>query len=281
MARNCLPKTVTTIYTLSDPRTNEIRYVGKTVSPLVERLRQHISTARRLNRTHNHYWINSIGTPIIEALEECEWQSSQERESYWISQMKAWGFSLVNHTSGGEGALGREVSKETREKQSKSLIKTVGKSVHQYTLDGTYIKSYDSISLASKATGALSQKIIMVCKGKRRKASGFRWSYDKVDTLGNFPIHKQTGRKLTPEHIEIVKKTFAKHNPNTGIDLMGQKFGRLFVIGKARTDRYTFWKCLCDCGVEKVICQGNLLSKTSPTKSCGCLRRRVNLDGQN
>lgn len=58
------------------------------------------------------------------------------------------------------------------------------------------------------------------------------------------------------------------------IDLTGQKFGRLFVIGKGnyRTspngEKYLMWNCKCDCGNFKEI-RGKSL-RNGETKSCGC-----------
>ena len=36
---------------------------------------------------------------------------------------------------------------------------------------------YPSITVASKSTGALLEKIVAVCKGKRKTAGGIRWAY--------------------------------------------------------------------------------------------------------
>lgn len=57
------------------------------------------------------------------------------------------------------------------------------------------------------------------------------------------------------------------------IDLRGQRFGRLMVIGRAEPNRHgqIQWLCRCDCGVEKVA-HGQSLRK-GWTKSCGCFRR--------
>lgn len=63
---------------------------------------------------------------------------------------------------------------------------------------------------------------------------------------------------------------------NKIIDLTGQRFGNLTVIGiaeKSSTDksRDSFWLCKCDCGIEKTI-RGKSL-RNGATKSCGCLRK--------
>ena len=69
------------IYTLIDPRDNQVRYVGKT------------NNIKRLIR--NDY------KPIIEILDEVDEAEWEFWEKYWICQFKAWGFDLVNATDGG------------------------------------------------------------------------------------------------------------------------------------------------------------------------------------
>lgn len=55
------------------------------------------------------------------------------------------------------------------------------------------------------------------------------------------------------------------------IDLTGQRFGRLFVKEVAdKTDRGQIrWRCVCDCGAERLVTTGHL--RSGHTKSCGCL----------
>lgn len=56
-------------------------------------------------------------------------------------------------------------------------------------------------------------------------------------------------------------------------DLTGQRFGRLVVLDRIPPGehRRTRWRCLCDCGREKVTDTNKLTSGN--TRSCGCLRR--------
>lgn len=62
--------------------------------------------------------------------------------------------------------------------------------------------------------------------------------------------------------------------------IIGKRFGRLIVtefVGKHPTNpRITLWKCLCDCGNEKVVRRGNLIS-TNNNVSCGCLRHEASV----
>lgn len=57
------------------------------------------------------------------------------------------------------------------------------------------------------------------------------------------------------------------------IDLTGQKFGRLSVLGFSHTTHKfeAFWKCLCDCG--KTVCVSAHHLRSNATKSCGCLQK--------
>lgn len=115
------PRPVTkrvTIYVLKDPRTNEIRYVGKTVKKdLNKRLIEHCA---HQNRTHKYFWISQLKSeglkPIIESIEKCTDLDWQEREIYWIQYYKDLNYNLTNSHEGGMG--GHNPSAETRAKIS-------------------------------------------------------------------------------------------------------------------------------------------------------------------
>lgn len=112
----------TIIYGLIDPRTNQLRYIGKTVSSLKKRLQQHVNDARRgrvsIRRFH---WINSLShagiMPEIFELETTtdDWQGA---EQFWIGYFRFIGAALVNATAGGDGLQNFTHSSETRRKQS-------------------------------------------------------------------------------------------------------------------------------------------------------------------
>lgn len=60
------------------------------------------------------------------------------------------------------------------------------------------------------------------------------------------------------------------------IDLTGQRFGRLKVLGIDGKDKHRklTWRCLCDCGNETVV--GGCRLRSGNTKSCGCFRVDTN-----
>jgi group I intron endonuclease len=110
----------TKIYGLLDPRTNEVRYVGKTIQTLEARLRKHISDKPKSN-TYRFNWINQLKElnlkPTILILELCDEKDWVEREKYWISYFE----NLTNLTTGGEGC--DYFSEEIRDKISLNVKK--------------------------------------------------------------------------------------------------------------------------------------------------------------
>jgi len=189
----------TNIYTLTDPRTNKVRYVGK-ANNVSQRYRAHLNKARK-HQTHKWNWIQELKQeglkPIVDVIDVVPIDSWQYWEIYWISQMKQWGFNLVNYTSGGDGCtfanqtsfkkghkswLGKNHSEETKKLISKNNWQRGKKSfnrkqVVQMNLDGETIKIWDSILDAEKGTNSRSSKIVSCCKGNRKTHNKYRWKY--------------------------------------------------------------------------------------------------------
>ena len=98
------------IYTLSDPITNEVRYIGQTKHSLEERLRGHL---KGKGKTYRVYWINSLKNkglvPNIELIEEVDKSIGSQTEIYWISMFRFWGFNLTNLTDGGETSTTKNI----------------------------------------------------------------------------------------------------------------------------------------------------------------------------
>lgn len=113
------------IYALIDPRTDEVRYIGKALRP-TERFSGHIRDCRKHPRTQ---WIQGLRrnglVPKLSILEgPCEDWSTAEKK--WIAHYLSQGARLTNLTDGGEGVgtygwwLGKKMSAEARKKMSKS-----------------------------------------------------------------------------------------------------------------------------------------------------------------
>ena len=63
----------------------------------------------------------------------------------------------------------------------------------------------------------------------------------------------------------------------TFVDLKNKRFANLVVIECVGRDKHgnALWNCRCDCGNEKVIRRGVLLS--GKAKSCGCMHREASI----
>ena len=110
------------IYALKDPRTDFVRYIGRTCDP-AKRLGAHLSEAQ-VNKatllTHKDNWLRSLIAnglkPVMDILESGsgDWAEAERR---WIARFRAEG-NLINRTDGGDGVPGLEAKPESRLKMS-------------------------------------------------------------------------------------------------------------------------------------------------------------------
>lgn len=58
------------------------------------------------------------------------------------------------------------------------------------------------------------------------------------------------------------------------LNLIGERFERLVVIERVGSNgKQSLWRCLCDCGNEKIVTTSHL--KQGCVKSCGCLTKEI------
>lgn len=90
------------IYALRDPRTEEVRYIGKSNNPR-KRLSQHLR-GDKINR-HKDSWIRELRrehlSPELVILEETTPERWEQRERYWIKKGLEMGWPLTNISEGG------------------------------------------------------------------------------------------------------------------------------------------------------------------------------------
>jgi len=108
------------IYALSDPRTGETRYIGKTTS-LEWRLSEHIQDAVDNVCTMKARWLRGLlqcgSWPEIRVLDDGHDNRWPEAEKYYIRFFREEvGSRLLNMTDGGEGCPGHKHSPESRAK---------------------------------------------------------------------------------------------------------------------------------------------------------------------
>lgn len=120
----------TCIYGLADPRTGELRYIGKTIQRLSGRRVTHVTHAKRLYRDRKSRWaVNWIKALVdlglkpdifeIEVIPEGgDWR---EAEMFWIEYFRALGFNLCNLRAGGEEGNYTKQSPEWIEKKASKI----------------------------------------------------------------------------------------------------------------------------------------------------------------
>jgi hypothetical protein len=163
------------IYSLSDPITNEVMYIGRTKARLSARLSSHYHCSRH-NSTPRDIWIANLRNnnlkPIMKVIEDVEESIWREKEKYWISYYREINPNLTNLSEGGEGAAGLKRTEEN----IKTMSEVRSKPVYQLDLNFKIIKEYSSCKNAIKETSIPHISTSATNKGKK-SAGGYVWIY--------------------------------------------------------------------------------------------------------
>lgn len=179
------------IYALIDPTNNQIRYIGKTVDPY-NRLKHHRNPHISDTNIHKKNWINSLKSkglnPEMFILDEIDCLDNEWiiYEQYWISQVKSWGFNLVNYSIGGDNPPlnNKPWSKEKREELSKNRK---DKKIINVYYDNEFMGIYEGINVFirehlgfdrydnPKEFNQWSSKISAVLNGKRTSHKKYKF----------------------------------------------------------------------------------------------------------
>lgn len=171
------------IYTISDPISGLVFYVGKTKDPK-ERFRKHLTSTKVTTKSRRHITglLNKGLNPVFEIIDTCTENNWQEKEQQYIMIFKSIGANLLNQLPGGEGGptmLGRKLTEDQRRKISDSKIGKVntgasvsnklnkGTKVYQYDLSGNFIAEHLSINDAAKSISRSARRIQKMISGEK------------------------------------------------------------------------------------------------------------------
>lgn len=166
------------IYSLNDPITSEVRYVGRTSNTLKARLGEHVAKCYSNHNTHKKNWIASLAlkgmAPTISLIKElnCSWEESHAIEILTINEYFEKGCKLVNLLDKGSGSYG--ITSE-RPMSRKAIL--------QYDLDGNFIREWDGIVTAAKHFNTNPKSIFKAVKGISIKTSNNMWKYKLIDEI--------------------------------------------------------------------------------------------------
>jgi hypothetical protein len=171
------------IYCLIDPTNNDIRYVGKTVNPK-NRFKYHVNPHITDTNKHKKNWINKLKVnnilPEMFILDEIDCYDKEWiiYEEYWISQMKSWGFNILNKSNGGDNPPIKQ--KWTTDERERAISNRKDKKAIDVYYDNILIGRFDGINIFIrehlkldryedfKDFKAWSSKISAITSGRRK-----------------------------------------------------------------------------------------------------------------
>ena len=174
------------IYAIIRKDLNKICYIGQTIRTYKVRWQQHKQVAKNADSSRYALYaaIQKFGIdnfyPIL--IEQCENDLLNEREMYWIkyyqTKVEQGGLNL---TDGGDANSERQ-----------------RKRVYQYSLDGKFLNEFESIADAAWFLNTEDSLISKAAHGYINQSNGYRWSFEKLDSLKEEYIpHKKEIRQYS------------------------------------------------------------------------------------
>ena len=257
------------IYTLADPLSKEIRYVGLTTRSLKERFYQHCNAK---SNSYKYNWIKKLKKknlkPVIEILDTAEnIEELRELEIYWIEQLKHWGFKLVNLTQGGQGSFGYKhtaesiikmkaiiasrpkkppVKRMTKKEQYNLLSKNLSKKVIEYSLNGDIIKIWNSRLEAALFYNIRPSAIGHALKDTTRSCNNSLWRDFTEEYSEKISPYSYTGNKIKTFVYDLLQKeTYVFDSLSEAFKVTGRPTNVQLFINKNKLfkKRYIFKQC--------------------------------------
>lgn len=193
------------IYGLYDPRTNELRYIGKAID-LKIRFDLHISETRCGRESHKNRWLAQLIAagllPImrtLEVIENSNDQDWQERERWWIKAARETGDRLTNLDDGG-----RSGTKKCEETKNKISMSNLGKKMSPEAV---------AKMKATKAARLTPEVRERIAAGQRGKKQSPELVAKRCAALKGRMVSEETRRKISEANKISRERYLALHPP--------------------------------------------------------------------
>lgn len=193
-------------------------YIGQSRN-IEERFAKHKREKLKDNDLYTDLRKHGVDNFIFEVLEECEIGELDSREDYYLKLLnpKKYGYNKTNEVIPSNDVdfqvknrerlrrrneenwkkpeYRKKMSESSRKQQLERLkdeayykekcdtlkkaTDKMKKTVYQYDLNDNLIKAHEGVRVAGRATNIDSKSISKVCKGERKTAGGFKWSYHR------------------------------------------------------------------------------------------------------
>lgn len=214
------------IYTLSDPRTHEVRYVGVTFR-LRQRFTEHVSRAQE-QTTYKANWIKQLLReelrPILTVVDQGtgNWVMAEQN---WINYYRNLGARLTNLTDGGEGTPGYVPSEELRGKWRKQRRGKTYKGIRPGGMTG---KTHSASARAKIAEAGRNRKHT---EESRAKLSAQKKGKPLPMATVQASITVRLGRPLTEEHKSKIAATTKNRKPVECIET-GEQYASITAVAR-------------------------------------------------
>lgn len=198
-----------------------LSYIGFTKGTAVDRLTQHVREGHSLHRAITEYGIENFDLEVLEESDDWLYLVS-EREAALIKEHNTRAPNGYNLTNGGEYGI------------------VEGIPVFQHSMEGEFIRQYESAAEAARVLGTHRNYIWNACRrarvGKASKSAGYLWSFEKGKTRSHkrnpgpglaAARKKNTGRKR-PEHSEFMRQLNEQKKQSSPVHTWVHKDGRQF-----------------------------------------------------
>jgi hypothetical protein len=182
------------IYFHKDPRTNEVKYIGKGTGRRYKEMGKRKRSLKHLNWTKSLNKLNLY--PICEIVEYFEKENdAYAKEKELIALYRDQGVDLKNHADGGQGGMSGSLNPNYG-KKNLPMVQATRRSVVCITTG----EKFESLTKAAEKYNLSIPHISDVCKLKRKHVGNFIFRYEGEESLIFYRKKRTIKNRHMPKH---------------------------------------------------------------------------------